>query len=106
MAIDISKLSPIESISKSLASAGSAQATGPSTNTFSTMFDSALKMLDQTNQTVKAADQMSTDFALGKIDNVHEVMIAQQKANVALQFTVQLRNSFLDAYNEIMRIQM
>ena len=42
----------------------------------------------------------------GKIDNVADVMVAQEKASIALQYTVQLRNKLLDAYNEIMRIQV
>ena len=36
----------------------------------------------------------------------HDVMIAQEKASIALQYTVQLRDSILDAYNEIMRMQV
>ena len=49
---------------------------------------------------------MSIDFALGKVDSVHDVMIAQEKASIALQYTVQLRDSVLDAYNQIMRMQV
>lgn len=73
---------------------------------FSDMYQSAIKMLDETNTLQKSADQMSTDFALGKIENVHDVMIAQEKASIALQYTVQLRDKLLEAYNEIMRIQL
>jgi flagellar hook-basal body complex protein FliE len=45
-------------------------------------------------------------FAIGDIDNIHEVMIAQEKATVALQYTVQIRDKVLEAYNEIMRMQI
>ncbi len=73
---------------------------------FSKFYQSAVDMLDETNTLQKDADQMSLDFAVGKIDSVHDVMIAQEKASIALQYTVQLRDSLLDAYNEIMRMQV
>lgn len=38
--------------------------------------------------------------------NLHEVMIAAEKADIALQFTLQVRNKIMDAYNEIMRMQI
>lgn len=73
---------------------------------FSDMYQSAIKMLDETNTLQKGAEQASLDFALGKVDNIHDVMIAQEKASIALQYTVQLRDKLLEAYNEIMRIQL
>lgn len=73
---------------------------------FSQMYQSAIQMLNETNTLNHAADQMSLDFAMGKIDNIHEVMIAQEKASIALQYTVQIKNAVLEAYNEIMRLQM
>lgn len=59
-----------------------------------------------TNDLIHKADQIGIDFALGKVENIAEVMAAQEIANTSLQFTVQLRNSFLEAYNEIMRLQV
>ncbi len=38
--------------------------------------------------------------------NLHEVMIAAEKADIVLQFTLQVRNKIMDAYNEIMRMQI
>jgi len=73
---------------------------------FGGVFDSAMQLLSDTNNQIAEADQLALDFTLGKVDSIHEVMIAQEKANVALQYTVQLRDGFLDAYNEIMRLQM
>ena len=73
---------------------------------FSAFLNSAVNNLEEVSGLQKTADQMSVDFAVGKIDNIADVMIAQEKASVALQYTVQLRNKLLDAYNEIMRIQV
>lgn len=73
---------------------------------FSDFLSAATENLNGVNALTKEADQMSVDFALGRIDNVADVMVAQEKASIALQYTVQLRNKLLDAYNEIMRMQV
>lgn len=73
---------------------------------FKNFFNSAMTTLGETNALQKQADQMSVDFALGKIESVHDVMIAQEKASIALQYTVAVRGKLLEAYNEIMRIQL
>jgi flagellar hook-basal body complex protein FliE len=49
---------------------------------------------------------LTEDFAAGRTDNIHQVMIAAEKSDIALQFTMQIRNKILDAYNEIMRMQI
>jgi flagellar hook-basal body complex protein FliE len=69
---------------------------------FKEMFDQALN--DVSKMQVES-DQTTQDFALGKTDNIHHVMITAEKANIALQFTMQIRNKALEAYNEIMRMQ-
>ncbi len=50
------------------------------------------------------SEQLNEAFAMGKTDNIHQVMIAAEKAEIALQFTIQVRNKVLDAYQEIMRM--
>lgn len=42
----------------------------------------------------------------GNIDDIHQVMVAAEKANVALQLTVQIRNKVIEAYQDIMRMQV
>lgn len=73
---------------------------------FKSIFQMAMNNLDTTGALITKADEMSVDFAAGKIDNVADLMIAQEKASIALQYTVQLRNKILDSYNEIMRMQV
>ncbi|HOM03249.1 MAG TPA: flagellar hook-basal body complex protein FliE [Acetivibrio sp.] len=70
---------------------------------FSNYLSNAIKQVDELEKQSKA---VAEDFAAGKTDNIHEVMIAAQKADIALQFTLQIRNKILDAYNEIMRMQI
>ncbi len=62
--------------------------------------------LDNVNDLQLESDKATEDFALGKSDNIHGVMIAAEKADVALQFAMQVRNKLLDAYTEIMRMQV
>lgn len=62
--------------------------------------------LDSTNSLIIESDKIADDFAAGKTDNIHQVMLAAEKANIALQFTMQIRNKVMDAYSEIMRMQI
>ena len=73
---------------------------------FNDLYKSAINMLDETNTLQKNADQMSVDFALGRTDNIADVMVAQEKASTSLQYTVTLGNKLIEAYNEIIRIQV
>lgn len=79
----------------------------PGSESFGEVFQKAVaNQLSTTNELIRGADQKGIDFALGKTDDIAEVMAAQEIASASLQFTVQLRNSFLEAYNEIMRLQV
>lgn len=70
---------------------------------FSEYLDEALQ---NTNQLLLESDRIAADFAAGRTDNIHQVQIAAEKADIALQFTMQIRNKIMDAYNEIMRMQI
>jgi len=54
----------------------------------------------------KESTALTEAFAAGTTDNIHQVLIAAEKADVALQFTMQIRNKILDAYHEIMTMQI
>ena len=53
---------------------------------------------------MKAADQMAAEFAVGKRQSLHEIMIASEKAGISFKLLVEIRNKLLDAYQEIMRM--
>lgn len=61
--------------------------------------------LGEVNRLQLEADSASRDLALG-LANIDEVMIAGQKAEIALRLTLAVRNKLMDAYNEIMRMQI
>ena len=52
------------------------------------------------------ADQLTEDFVLGKTDNIHQVMIASEKAETSMKLTLAVQNKVIDAYKEIMRLQV
>jgi len=52
------------------------------------------------------AEKASLDLAAGKVEDVSQVIVATEKASVALQLTMQVRNKVVEAYQEIMRMQV
>jgi flagellar hook-basal body complex protein FliE len=83
-----------------------AQQENNNAKSFSTVFDSVMGLVDETNTLQNKADAESIKFALGESENTHDLAIAQQKANVALSYTVAVRDRFISAYQEIMQMQM
>lgn len=71
-----------------------------------TFGDFLKEALDKANNLQKEADNYNRLLATGQVDNIHEVMIASEKANIALQLTLSIRNKVIDAYKEIMRMQI
>jgi flagellar hook-basal body complex protein FliE len=66
--------------------------------------DTLNSMISQVNTQLQEADQLTQEFALGKTDSLHEVMIATEKSGISLSFLLQIRTKLLDAYQEIMRM--
>ena len=62
--------------------------------------------LDKVNDLQIESTKATESFLMGETDNIHNVMIAGSKANLALQMTIQVRNKVMDAYNEIMNMQV
>jgi flagellar hook-basal body complex protein FliE len=54
---------------------------------------------------LQKADQIKQEFAVGKRADLHEVMIASEKADLSFRLLLQMRNKMLEAYQEIMRMQ-
>lgn len=75
-------------------------------STFDSVFNSVSGLLDSTNSYIQQAQQAEVDYALGNMTNTHELGVYQQKANIALQYTVAIRDKALEAYKEIMNMQI
>ncbi len=73
---------------------------------FSEFFGIAMENINTVSDTVKTADKLAVDFAVGKLDNPETLMIAQEKASLAVSYATTITNKILDVYNEIMRMQI
>ncbi len=72
-------------------------------NAFKDRFMSAL---NQVNQAQLDADGAAVRLATGEGNDLSEVMIATEKANLSLLLATRVRNQAIDAYREIMRMQV
>ncbi|WP_042374204.1 flagellar hook-basal body complex protein FliE [Neobacillus jeddahensis] len=61
--------------------------------------------LQNVDDTVKESSNLSAKVAAGEVNNIHDVTIASQKAKVALELTVTVRDKAVESYQEIMRMQ-
>lgn len=79
-------------------------------NVDGTMFDSilnsAINNIKTTNSYLSDAENEEIKFALGETENTHDLTIALQKASTALQYTVAVRDKLLEAYRELMQMQI
>lgn len=62
--------------------------------------------LESTQSLIDGSEKAEIDFAMGNADNSNELGMALQKASLAVSYTVALRDRFLDAYKEIMQMQI
>ncbi|MBQ8821330.1 MAG: flagellar hook-basal body complex protein FliE [Lachnospiraceae bacterium] len=73
---------------------------------FQTFLNSAIDNINYTNAALSNAENEEIKFALGETENTHDLTIALQKASTALQYTVAVRDKLLEAYKEIMNMQI
>lgn len=99
-------ISSINNIQSSAIAQATDQTKTDDDGAFDAIFSAALGMLNETNDLQNAAESMEIQFALGLADNTHDLQIAQKKANTALAYTVAVRDKVLEAYNNIMNMQM
>ncbi len=68
--------------------------------------DVLMKNLEHVNRLQQDAEFAIEDLATGRRDDVDGVMIAKQKADVAFQMMLQVRNKLMDAYEEVKQIRV
>lgn len=72
-------------------------------DSFASTLKSAIKSVDTLQ---KDADVKMQQLSVGKSTDIHGTMIAAEKAEIALKFMMQVRNKVIDAYHEIMKMQV
>lgn len=84
----------------------SSQSQSTSNSDGASFADTLNKAVTEVNDLQKTADKAMQNLAAGKTDNIPEVMIAAEKADIALKLMVQVRNKMIDAYQEVMKMQV
>ena len=62
--------------------------------------------MEDVNKNQLEADASIKDLIAGKTKNIHETMLQLQKADLSLKTMMQVRNKILEAYKEIMKMQV
>jgi len=92
------------------ATAGNMQRTanlqGESIQAFDAFLQSAMDVVNESNMRIIESDIAQMEFATGQSNDMLTVVLAQERAGSALNFTVQVTNRIIEAYREIMRMQV
>jgi flagellar hook-basal body complex protein FliE len=78
-------------------------AAGDGAHSFSSMLRNSV---DQVNTYQHEADTAVKEMVAGRSKNIHETMLTIERADTSLKLMTQVRNKILDAYKEIMRMQV
>ncbi|MBX2994338.1 MAG: flagellar hook-basal body complex protein FliE [Bdellovibrionaceae bacterium] len=68
--------------------------------------DTLQDAIGNVNELQKTADKGAQDLATGRTDNIAEVMLSSERADIALKLMMQVRNKIIDAYQEVMKMQV
>ncbi|MGE5583800.1 MAG: flagellar hook-basal body complex protein FliE [Bacillota bacterium] len=108
----LKSLSPLDSLNKPentvLAPlSNQSEPAGASNPVMSESFEKVLsKALEPVNNLQLQSADLDAKLATGKLEYVHQAMVMAQKASLALDLTMQIRNKVVEAYQEIMRTQL
>jgi flagellar hook-basal body complex protein FliE len=68
--------------------------------------DLVVRGLQEVDSRIQLAEADASKLAVGQADNLHTVMIRMEEAKLSLQLMAQVRNRLLEAYQEVMRMQV
>lgn len=103
---------PLTGITSALPSIGSTTGTTGASATSKTLangsgFGDVLKAkLEDLNASQVAGQDATKQLATGKVDDIAQTMLRIEEANVSLQLATQIRNKAVEAYQEILRMQV
>jgi len=82
----------------------------PSAGQTASPFDDIIEITSQAAGNVEAAmanaDQYATRLAVGEDVDIHSAILAMEQASIAVDMTLQIRNRALEAYREIISMQV
>ena len=108
MSLDITELHNVSSnaIKEAAKSAPTNKINAYADQGFDDLLHTAIDNLTTTNNYLSDAENEEIKWALGETENTHDLSIALQKASIALQYTVAIRDKLLDAYKELIQMQV
>jgi flagellar hook-basal body complex protein FliE len=70
-------------------------------------FDGVLEAgLDMMDRQVQTSESMPIDLLTGKVDDFHQIAVQLKSAELSFKFAMEIRNKLVDAYREIMRMNV
>ena len=107
-AIDITRLRNVSSgaVRQVAKSAPTNSVDAYNTSKFSDLLTNAMDNLSVTNGYLSDMEDEEIKWSLGESKNTHDLTIAIQKASTALQYTVAVRDKIIEAYRELMQMQI
>lgn len=79
---------------------------GPTSADGKTFSDILQKSFETVNNQQHEADEAIRELVSGRTKNIHETMLTIERADASLKLAMQVRNKILDAYREVMRMQV
>jgi flagellar hook-basal body complex protein FliE len=96
-------ITPIQAISPVIAPVKAAAAAAPSGEVFQGIFAQSVAGVEGQRE---AAQQSVDRFLSGEGEELHQVALATQKAELSFEMFLQVRNKVVQAYQDIMRMQI
>ena len=108
MALDITELYNVSSgaVREAAKAAPTTRIEDYKDNGFEILLHTAVDNLNTTNSYLSDAEDEKIKWALGETENTHDLTIALEKASTALQYTVAIRDKLLEAYKELIQMQV
>lgn len=106
LANSISQLNPISNPFAAAGAGARALAQAGNTQAFGEVLSGVMQVINETNVAQIEADTAQLDFITGRSDNMLTVLLAQERAFASMNFTVNIVNRAVSAYQEIMRMQV
>lgn len=82
------------------------QALEKTDTSFESIFQKAMENLNTTNSYLSDMENEEIKWMLGETTDTHDLTAAMNKASAALQYTVAVRDRLLEAYKELMQLQI
>lgn len=85
---------------------GPLQGTNDAASSASSFGEMLKQSLEKTNEVQEQADRAVKELIAGRNKNIHETMLMVEKADMNFRLMMQVRNKVIDAYREVMRMQV